>query len=168
MRLSTQCIYNLTPPCCSALAAARHRRHRRQRHLEQARLLQQLLAPEPGPPHRVGARERAPSAAGGGGAEDVGRAVEEVEDVLDGGHAGEGRAGGGGAAVAAAAAATSDALAHGRLGRGASFFLERPRRNGGTNSIHPFSNTAEFGFFVLAPLCAPRQRQMPESSEIQD
>ena len=47
------------------------------------------------------------------------------------------------------------------------FGLSPLARNGGTNSIHPFSITAEFGFFVIAPLCAPRQRQMPGSSEIQ-
>ena len=77
-------------------------RHRRQRDLEQPRLLHQLLAPEPGPPHRVGARELAPPAAGGGGAEDVGRGRQEVEDALDGGEAGEGAA-----VVAAVVAATA-------------------------------------------------------------
>ena len=59
-------------------------RHQRQRDLERARLLHQALTLEPGAPHRVGARELAPPGAGGGGAEDVGRAVEEVEDALDG------------------------------------------------------------------------------------
>ena len=69
------------------LAAARHRR---QLDLEHARLVQQALTLEPGPPHRVGARELAPPAAGGGGAlEHVGWALQEVEGDLDGGHAGE-------------------------------------------------------------------------------
>ena len=68
------------------LAAARHRR---QLDLEHARLVQQALTLEPGPPHRVGACELTPPAAGVGGAEDIGRALQEVEGALDGGHAGE-------------------------------------------------------------------------------
>ena len=39
--------------------------------------------------HRVAARQLAPAAARGGGAEDIGWAVEEVEGVLHGAHTGE-------------------------------------------------------------------------------
>ena len=127
-------------------------RHRRQRDLEQARLLQQLLAPEPGPPHRVGARERAPPARRGRGAEDLGGAVEEVEDVLDGGHAGEGAGAVAAAAVAVAggAAAAADALAHGRLGCGASCrcqhaLQEAPARDPPKSGWPPSPNPAGRG-----------------------
>ena len=65
-------------------------RRRRQRHLEHARLLHHALAPRLHAPHRVGCCELVPAAARGGGAEDVGRAVEEVEDALHDGHADEG------------------------------------------------------------------------------
>ena len=73
----------------SSFSATTLNRHQRQRDLERARLLHQALALEPGAPHRVGARELAPPAAGGGGAEDAGRVWQEVEDALDGGEAGE-------------------------------------------------------------------------------